>query len=155
MTSHWLCSKPVRGTYRQGIVVWLLCKCWATVIQALFVAMRGGNPSLRPQVGVVGGTIKNHPTAQAALAMLDVQGAQELGEIIAAVGLAQNLAALRALATEGIQRGHMSMHARSLVARVLPDASEEIRARVLSELIQTKDIKEARALEIHQALTAT
>jgi len=135
--------------------VWLLCKCWATVIQALFVAMRGGNPSLRPQVGVVGGTIKNHPTAQAALAMLDVQGAQELGEIIAAVGLAQNLAALRALATEGIQRGHMSMHARSLVARVLPDASEEMRARVLSELIQTKDIKEARALEIYQALTAT
>ena len=68
-----------------------------------------------------------------------------------------NLAALRALATEGIQRGHMSMHAqaRSLVARVLPDASEEMRARVLSELIQTKDIKEARALEIHQALTAT
>ena len=64
---------------------------------------------------------------------------------------------MRALATEGIQRGHMSMHAqaRSLVARVLPDASEEMRARVLSELIQTKDIKEARALEIYQALTAT
>ena len=64
---------------------------------------------------------------------------------------------MRALATEGIQRGHMRMHAqaRSLVARVLPDASEEMRARVLSELIQTKDIKEARALEIYQALTAT
>lgn len=106
-----------------------------------------------PQVGVVGGTIKNHPTAKAALAMLEVAGAQELGEVIAAVGLAQNLAALRALATEGIQRGHMSMHARSLVARVLPDASEEMRAKVLSELIKTKDVKEARVLDIYGALS--
>lgn len=85
--------------------------------------------------------------------MLEVAGAQELGEVIAAVGLAQNLAALRALATEGIQRGHMSMHARSLVARVLPDASEETRAKVLSELIKTKDVKEARVLDIYRALT--
>lgn len=104
------------------------------------------------QVGVVGGTIKNHPTAGAALKMLDVAGAQELGEVIAAVGLAQNLAALRALATEGIQRGHMSMHARSLVARVLPDASEEMRALVLAELIKNKDFKEVRALEIYKQL---
>ena len=85
--------------------------------------------------------------------MLEVAGAQELGEVIAAVGLAQNLAALRALATEGIQRGHMSMHARSLVARVLPDASEEMRAKVLSELIKTKDVKEARVFDIYRALT--
>ncbi len=85
--------------------------------------------------------------------MLEVAGAQELGEVIAAVGLAQNLAAVRALATEGIQRGHMSMHARSLVARVLPDASEETRAKVLSELIKTKDVKEARVLDIYRALT--
>jgi hydroxymethylglutaryl-CoA reductase len=85
--------------------------------------------------------------------MLEVAGAQELGEVIAAVGLAQNLAALRALATEGIQRGHMSMHARSLVARVLPDASEEMRAKVLSELIKTKDVKEARVLDIYGALS--
>ena len=67
--------------------------------------------------------------------------------MIAAVGLAQNLAALRALATEGIQRGHMSMHARSLVARVLPDASDDMRSRVLAELIRTKDVKEAKALQ--------
>ena len=104
------------------------------------------------QVGVVGGTIKNHPTAGAALKMLGISGAQDLGEVIAAVGLAQNLAALRALATEGIQRGHMSMHARSLVARVLPEASEDERARVLVELIKSKDIKEARALEIYRAI---
>jgi hydroxymethylglutaryl-CoA reductase len=106
-------------------------------------------------VGVVGGTIKNHPTAGAALKMLDVSGARELGELVAAVGLAQNLAALRALATEGIQRGHMSMHARSLVARVLPEASEDMRAKVLAELIRTKDVKEARALAIYQELTST
>ena len=73
--------------------------------------------------------------------------------MIAAVGLAQNLAALRALATEGIQRGHMSMHARSLVARVLPDASDDMRSRVLAELIRTKDVKEAKALEIFYALS--
>ena len=103
----------------------------------------------------MGGTIKNHPTAGAALKMLDVSGARELGELVAAVGLAQNLAALRALATEGIQRGHMSMHARSLVARVLPEASEDMRAKVLAELIRTKDVKEARALAIYQELTST
>lgn len=114
--------------------------------------MRADGGPARLQVGVVGGTIKNHPTAGAALQMLDVSSARELGEVIAAVGLAQNLAALRALATEGIQRGHMSMHARSLVARALPDASDEVRAQVLAELIRTKDVKEARALEIYQQL---
>lgn len=75
----------------------------------------------------MGGTIRSHPTAGAALGIMSVRSAQHLGEIIAAVGLAQNLAALRALATEGIQRGHMSMHARSLVARVLADRPEEAR----------------------------
>ena len=93
-------------------------------------------------------------TAKAALEILDIGGAQELGHVIAAVGLAQNLAALRALATEGIQRGHMSMHARSLVARVLPDASDDMRSRVLAELIRTKDVKEAKALEIFHALSS-
>ncbi|MGC8878513.1 MAG: hydroxymethylglutaryl-CoA reductase, degradative [Anaerolineae bacterium] len=63
-------------------------------------------------VGIVGGTARVHPTAQVALKILGVQSARELAEIIAAVGLAQNLAALRALATEGIQRGHMRLHAR-------------------------------------------
>ncbi|MCS7260310.1 MAG: hydroxymethylglutaryl-CoA reductase, degradative [Anaerolineae bacterium] len=63
-------------------------------------------------VGIVGGTARSHPTAQVALKILGVSSARELAEIIAAVGLAQNLAALRALATEGIQRGHMRLHAR-------------------------------------------
>lgn len=63
------------------------------------------------------------------------------------------VAELTAEGLQGIQRGHMSMHARSLVARVLPGASEAERAQVLAELIKTKDVKEARALEIYHALT--
>ncbi|MEM7302652.1 MAG: hydroxymethylglutaryl-CoA reductase, degradative [Pseudomonadota bacterium] len=65
-------------------------------------------------LGIVGGATKTHPTAQAALSLLGVSSATELAEVAAAVGLAQNMAALRALATEGIQRGHMALHARNL-----------------------------------------
>jgi hydroxymethylglutaryl-CoA reductase len=65
-------------------------------------------------VGTVGGATRVHPTAQVALKILGVGTAQELAEVIAAVGLAQNLAALRALATEGIQKGHMELHARQV-----------------------------------------
>ncbi len=65
-------------------------------------------------LGLVGGATKTHPTAQAALALLGVESATELAEVVASVGLAQNMAALRALATEGIQRGHMALHARNL-----------------------------------------
>ena len=65
-------------------------------------------------VGTVGGATRVHPSARAALKLLGVQSAAELAEIIVSVGLAQNLAALRALATEGIQRGHMNLHARQV-----------------------------------------
>jgi hydroxymethylglutaryl-CoA reductase len=65
-------------------------------------------------VGIVGGTTRAHPVAQAALKILGVKSARELAEIVVSVGLAQNLAALRALATEGIQKGHMALHARQL-----------------------------------------
>lgn len=65
-------------------------------------------------VGIVGGATKVHPTARAALKLMQVQSASELAEIIVSVGLAQNLAAIRALATEGIQRGHMGLHARQV-----------------------------------------
>ena len=68
-------------------------------------------------VGLVGGATKTHPTAKAAIEVLGVKTATELGQVIAAVGLAQNLAALRALATEGIQRGHMTLHARNLAVQ--------------------------------------
>ncbi|MEE1824083.1 hydroxymethylglutaryl-CoA reductase, degradative [Streptomyces sp. BE20] len=82
-----------------------------------------GTLELPLAVGLVGGATKVHPVARAAVAMLGVTTAGELGEIITAVGLAQNLAALRALATEGIQRGHMSLHARNIAitAGATPD----------------------------------
>lgn len=65
-------------------------------------------------LGLVGGATKTHPAAQAALRVLGVETAQELSEIVVSVGLAQNMAALRALATEGIQKGHMALHARNI-----------------------------------------
>ncbi len=69
-------------------------------------------------VGLIGGATAVHPTAKINVKILGVKTASELGEVIAAVGLAQNFAALRALATEGIQRGHMSLHARNIAATV-------------------------------------
>ncbi|TGU13920.1 3-hydroxy-3-methylglutaryl-CoA reductase, partial [Mesorhizobium sp. M2D.F.Ca.ET.153.01.1.1] len=65
-------------------------------------------------VGLVGGATKTHPLARVSLQMMGVTTAQELGEIAVAVGLAQNMGALRAFATEGIQRGHMTLHARNI-----------------------------------------
>ncbi len=67
-------------------------------------------------VGLVGGATRAHPAAQAAVALLGVESARELASVIASVGLAQNLAACRALAAEGIQRGHMTLHARTIAA---------------------------------------
>ena len=69
-------------------------------------------------VGIVGGTLRVHPGARLALEILGAQSASELGMTMAAAGLASNLAALRALASDGIQRGHMSLHARSLAMHV-------------------------------------
>lgn len=73
-----------------------------------------GEIELPMAVGIVGGVTKLHPTAQAALALMGHPNAQGLAEIICAVGLSQNLSALRALASEGIQRGHMSLHQKNL-----------------------------------------
>ncbi|WP_229663232.1 hydroxymethylglutaryl-CoA reductase, degradative [Microbacterium album] len=75
-----------------------------------------GTLELPLAVGLVGGATRAHPVAQAAVKLLGVQTATELAAVIAAVGLAQNLAALRALAAEGIQRGHMALHARTIAA---------------------------------------
>jgi hydroxymethylglutaryl-CoA reductase len=71
-----------------------------------------GELELPLAVGIVGGATKAHPGARAALALMGVGTASELAEIVVSVGLAQNLAALRALATEGIQKGHMRLHGR-------------------------------------------
>jgi hydroxymethylglutaryl-CoA reductase len=94
-------------------------------------------------VGIVGGATRVHPAAQVALKILGVTTAQQLAEIIAAVGLAQNLAALRALATQGIQHGHMRMHARQLA--VAAGASGDLVARVVETMISENTIRLERA----------
>ena len=94
-----------------------------------------GRIELPLPVGIVGGATRVHPTAQVALKILGVQSATELSEIMAAVGLAQNLAAIRALATDGIQRGHMALHARqvALAAGAHGEAVERIAAQLVAE----------------------
>lgn len=86
-------------------------------------------------VGIVGGATRTHPVAQAALKVMNLSTAAELAQIIVTVGLAQNLAALRALATEGIQRGHMALHARNIaiVAGAEGPEVEEIGRRLAAE----------------------
>jgi len=73
-----------------------------------------GTIELPMALGIVGGATRTHPATQAALAMMKIDSAEELGQVVVAVGLAQNMAALRALATEGIQKGHMALHARNI-----------------------------------------
>ena len=101
-------------------------------------------------VGTVGGATKVHPSAQVALKVLGVKSARELAEVIVAVGLAQNLAAVRALATEGIQRGHMELHARQ-VALAVGAVGEEI-DRVAERLAAEHIVRPDRAQEILEEL---
>jgi hydroxymethylglutaryl-CoA reductase len=97
-------------------------------------------------VGIVGGATRVHPTAQAAIKLMGVQTAAELAEIIVSVGLAQNLAALRALATEGIQRGHMSLHARQVA--IAAGAEGKAIERLAERLVAEKTVRIDRAVEI-------
>jgi len=97
-------------------------------------------------LGTVGGATRVHPTAQVALKVLGVSTARELAQIVAAVGLAQNLAALRALATEGIQRGHMRLHAQQVA--ISAGASDEQVDLVARQMIEEGTIRVDRAQEI-------
>jgi hydroxymethylglutaryl-CoA reductase len=97
-------------------------------------------------VGIVGGATKVHPAAQASVKLMGVKTASELAEIIVSVGLAQNLAALRALATEGIQRGHMSLHARQVA--IAAGASGELIEKVAAQMVVEKVVRIDRAEEI-------
>ena len=111
-----------------------------------------GTIELPMAVGLIGGATKVHPTARACIKLLGVKNAQELGEIIAAVGLAQNLAALRALATVGIQKGHMTLHAKNIVTSVgcPPELVEEVCRIIVAE----KKIRMDRAQEVIEELKA-
>jgi hydroxymethylglutaryl-CoA reductase len=99
-------------------------------------------------VGVVGGATKAHPTAQVALKILGQPSARRLAEIM--VGLAQNLAAMRALVTDGIQRGHMALHARQ-VALAAGAQGDEVSA-IAVQLVREGQIRQARAEELVRAL---
>ena len=94
-----------------------------------------GSIELPVAVGLIGGATAVHPTAKTNVKVLGVKSARELGEVLAAVGLAQNFAALRALATEGIQRGHMELHARNFAASAgaRPDEMDRVAERLVSE----------------------
>jgi len=104
-------------------------------------------------VGIVGGATKVHPAAQAAVKLMEVKTASELAEIIVSVGLAQNMAALRALATEGIQRGHMSLHARQVA--IAAGASGELIEKVAARLVAEKTVRIDKAEEVLKEYTGT
>ncbi len=104
-------------------------------------------------LGTVGGITAVHPIAKICLKVLGVRSARELGEVMAAVGLAQNLAALRALVTEGIQKGHMSLHARNIA--VMAGAQGELIDSVAEKMVQERRIRLDRAREIVTELSST
>jgi hydroxymethylglutaryl-CoA reductase len=105
-----------------------------------------GSLEMPMAVGTVGGATRVHPAAQAALKLMGVKSAGELAEIIVSVGLAQNMAALRALATEGIQRGHMSLHARQVA--IAAGASGELIEKIAAQMVAEKIVRIDRAEEI-------
>lgn len=105
-----------------------------------------GNIKLPLAVGIVGGATRVHPGAQVALRMLGITRAHELAELMACVGLAQNFAAIRALATEGIQAGHMALHARQIAAAA--GATGEQVERVAAQLIAEKNVRLERARQL-------
>ena len=105
-----------------------------------------GSIELPMAVGLIGGAVKTHPIAKIAVKILGVKTANEFGEILAAVGLAQNLGALRALAQEGIQRGHMSLHARNIA--VMAGATGDFIDKVAAKMVEERKIRVDRAKEL-------
>ncbi len=105
-----------------------------------------GRLELPLAAGIVGGATRAHPTAQVALKLLGVQHARQLSEVMAAVGLAQNLAALRALASEGIQQGHMTLHARQVA--LAAGASGSTVDSIAAQLVAERQIRVERAREL-------
>jgi len=98
------------------------------------------------KVGIVGGPLQSNPTVGMNLRLLGVKSARELAEVMGAVGLAQNFSAIKALVTEGIQQGHMTLHARSVVAAA--GAKPEIFETVVDRLIESGEIKVWKAREL-------
>jgi hydroxymethylglutaryl-CoA reductase len=109
-----------------------------------------GSLEMPMAVGIVGGATKVHPAAQIALKMMGVTTANHLAEIIVSVGLAQNLAALRALATEGIQRGHMALHARQVA--IAAGAEGDQIPWLAEKLVAEKAVRVDRAREVLESI---
>lgn len=105
-----------------------------------------GEIELPMAVGMVGGATRVHPSARAALKIMGVKTARELAEVMACVGLAQNFAAIRALANEGIQRGHMTLHARQVA--MAAGATGDAIAHVAQQLVAERNFKVDRAKEL-------
>lgn len=105
-----------------------------------------GRIEMPMKVGIVGGPLETNPGVAMNLRLLGVESATELAEVMATVGLAQNFAALRALATDGIQAGHMTLHARSIVKAA--GAPAELFNEVLERVLQSGEIKVWKAQEI-------
>ena len=101
-------------------------------------------------LGIIGGMTKIHPMARLALKILNVKSANELSQVAAALGLAQNVAALRALASEGIQKGHMTLHSRNIAK--LAGVPEELIEKVAKKLVEDKKIRVNYAKEILQRI---
>jgi hydroxymethylglutaryl-CoA reductase len=120
--------------------------CWEKSSEGDLV----GTIELPLALGLVGGATTTHPTAKVNVKLLGVKTANELAEIIAAVGLAQNFAALRALATEGIQRGHMSLHARNVA--IAAGATGDQIERVAEILVRERKVRLDRAKEVLETL---
>ncbi|MFC4559618.1 hydroxymethylglutaryl-CoA reductase, degradative [Virgibacillus kekensis] len=110
-----------------------------------------GELELPMSVGTVGGSIRVHPIAKIAHKILDVESAQELAQVIVAVGLAQNLGALKALATDGIQKGHMALHSRSVA--IAAGATGEMIDIIAERLIDEKEIRVGKAKELVEEYT--
>jgi len=105
-----------------------------------------GELEMPMKVGIVGGSLQSNATVALDLRLLGVKSARELAEVMGAVGLAQNFSALRALVTDGIQQGHMTLHARSVA--IAAGASAEIFDTVVERLVESGEIKIWKAQEI-------
>ncbi|MGB5412199.1 MAG: hydroxymethylglutaryl-CoA reductase, degradative [Woeseiaceae bacterium] len=112
-----------------------------------------GDIRLPLKVGIVGGTLSSNPGAALGLALTGAQSATELACLMAAVGLAQNFAALRALATSGIQQGHMRLHARSVASSV--GAPDELQDELTEQLVASGEVKPWKARQLLASMLAT
>lgn len=105
-----------------------------------------GELELPMSIGTVGGAIRVHPTSKIAHKLLDVDSAKELAQVIVSVGLAQNLGALKALATDGIQKGHMALHSRSVA--VAAGATGEMIDIIANQMVEENVIRVGRAEQL-------